>query len=130
MLTLACISVVSGCLGGAATTTVSVPAAACCSDPPPASPSPSHSVFVAKRDNNVEQKLDKISAAVLVFGVCGLVLSLLAWLRAEWRAWAARERLFTRRPVEEGALALQREQAALQREQLALQREWAGREIR
>jgi hypothetical protein len=120
MLTLACISVVSGCLGGAATITVSVPAAACCSDPPPASPSPSHSVFVAKRDDNVEQKLEKISAAVLAFGVVGLVLSLLAWLRAEWRAWANRDRLFTRRPLDERALALQREQLWLQREQARL----------
>jgi hypothetical protein len=118
MLTLACISVVSGCLGGAATITVSVPAAACCSDPPPASPSPSHSVFVAKRDDNVEQKLEKISAAVLAFGVVGLVLSLLAWLRAEWRAWANRDPLFTRREQ----LWLQREQARLLGELLAEQR--------
>jgi hypothetical protein len=57
---------------------------------------------------------------VLAFGVVGLVLSLLAWLRAEWRAWANRDRLFTRRPLDERALALQREQLWLQREQARL----------
>ena len=78
MLTYACISSVSGTLAGAATitvtvtryhwpsvVTVAVPDGACCSvgysDPP------YPSGFDTERVDNVEQKLGRISAAVLVF---------------------------------------------------------------
>lgn len=59
-------------------------------------------------------------------GIFGCVVGFLAVLRGDWRAWALRDPLFIRPPLDERALELQREQLALQQERTNLLREVLG----